>query len=348
MKSKVILIIALVFYCNTNVTYAQFWEGFLYGIGQSAQNYNIKRQNNYSSDNYYQKKYRGNSSTRKTIKKTRKVGDDGFVWYRLERAGLYGIESSDGKRILSPEYGYIYYDEDSGNFRVECKGGCHQGILTKDGSWLIPLNREYDKIYYMDSDGYYSVEKDGYEGACDIKGKEIIAPNRYKSIILVSNKFEYKDNDGHWKSLNIDKYGNKIIPENDNNATNLNSQKTPFKLGEKKFYKIEKLIFGESELPFSAEIAFILNTISFCVDDGYGNVESVEVYDTEYSVIDGISVYKLKGRFALEGATGVIKFKKIANNEIRVIYSARKFGKNFSNEYIMKSTPYSSPILKRP
>lgn len=336
---------ALVYCYNINVTYAQFWQGFLYGIGQASQNYNVQRQNNNRSDDYYNKKYGGNSSSRKSIRKYRQVEDDGFVWYNLKKSGFNGIESSDGKQILPPEYGFIHYDDDSGNFEVECEGGCHEGILTKDGSWLIPLNREYEKIYFFD--GYYEVEKDGYEGACDINGREIIAPNRYKSIIYSLNEFEYKDNDGHWKSLNIDKYGNKIIPESHNNVSNSSSQKAPFKLEEKKFYKIEKMMLGDIELPFSAEIAFILNTISFCVDDGYGNVESVELYDAEYSEVDGISVYKLKGRFALEGATGEIKFKQTSNNDIRVIYFRRKFGKDYSHEFIMKSTPYSTPILKR-
>lgn len=248
--NKFLFLVLLILMSSPNVAHAQFWQGFLYGVGQAAQNYNNQRQNsNRRSSDYYANKYGNGSSNSRTtepeVTKTRKVEDDGFVWYRLRRSGgTYGIENANGDVVLYPDYGSINYDKESKNFDVKCESGCHEGVLSKSGSWIIPLDREYESLYYSDLfdkyvvekngfkgicstdgkeiiapskyssihlyEGIYYVEKDGYEGACDANGKEIIAPNSYKDILFLSGEFKYKNDDGDWISMNIDKYGNKI------------------------------------------------------------------------------------------------------------------------------------------
>lgn len=247
--NKFLFLVLLILMSSPNVAHAQFWQGFLYGVGQAAQNYNNQRQNsNRRSSDYYANKYGNGSSNSRTtepeVTKTRKVEDDGFVWYRLRRSGgTYGIENANGDVVLYPDYGSINYDKESKNFDVKCESGCHEGVLSKSGSWIIPLDREYESLYYSDLDRYvvekngfkgicstdgkeiiapskyssihlydgiYYVVKDGYEGACDANGKEIIAPNSYKDILFLSGEFHYKNDDGDWISLNIDKYGNRI------------------------------------------------------------------------------------------------------------------------------------------
>ena len=164
--------------------YSQFWQGFLYGIGQATQNQNNqnKQKQSQSSSDYLINKYSGKSNTAK-IEKTRKIEDDGYVWFKLYKTGgTWGIENTSGEIILSPEYGYINYDEDSKSFSVECEGGCHEGVLSKSGSWIIPLSRKYESVYYDKWDTLYKVKKNGFAGACDENGREIIAPDRYEEI----------------------------------------------------------------------------------------------------------------------------------------------------------------------
>ena len=39
-----------------------------------------------------------------TITKTRNVGEDGFIWYKLEKDGLYGAADIEGRTIIPIEY----------------------------------------------------------------------------------------------------------------------------------------------------------------------------------------------------------------------------------------------------
>lgn len=43
------------------------------------------------------------------IKKTRKVGEDGFIWYELQKGDLYGAADIDGNIIIPIKYKYLYY-----------------------------------------------------------------------------------------------------------------------------------------------------------------------------------------------------------------------------------------------
>lgn len=264
--NKFLFLVLLILMSSPNVAHAQFWQGFLYGVGQAAQNYNNQRQNsNRRSSDYYANKYGNGSSNSRTtepeVTKTRKVEDDGFVWYRLRRSGgTYGIENANGDVVLYPDYGSINYDKESKNFDVKCESGCHEGVLSKSGSWIIPLDREYESLYYSDLfdryvvekngfkgicstdgkeiiapskyssihlyEGIYYVEKDGYEGACDANGKEIIAPNSYEDILFLSGEFKYKNDDGDWISMNIDKYGNRIDNEGSSYARTSSTSST--------------------------------------------------------------------------------------------------------------------------
>lgn len=43
------------------------------------------------------------------IKKTRKVGEDEFIWYELRKGGLYGAADIDGKTIIPIKYTGLDY-----------------------------------------------------------------------------------------------------------------------------------------------------------------------------------------------------------------------------------------------
>ena len=329
--NKFLFLVLLILMSSPNVAHAQFWQGFLYGVGQAAQNYNNQRQNsNRRSSDYYANKYGNGSSNSRTtepeVTKTRKVEDDGFVWYRLRRSGgTYGIENANGDVVLYPDYGSINYDKESKNFDVKCESGCHEGVLSKSGSWIIPLDREYESLYYSDLfdryvvekngfkgicstdgkeiiapskyssihlyEGIYYVEKDGYEGACDANGKEIIAPNSYKDILFLSGEFKYKNDDGDWISLNIDKYGNRISTSTGSSVASNSNVTMSTSVSRKKNTDQMEL----RDLPF---------TMAYCLDGRTQNIETREIhhqspaigYITFYEdkiIIDNIDTYTL-------------------------------------------------------
>ncbi|MBR6590952.1 MAG: WG repeat-containing protein [Bacteroidaceae bacterium] len=208
MKTVRLILISLILTTiNPVPSYSQFWEGVLYGIGNAMNNYN--RQQQYNRNNRNKKSARTPSIERKYH-----LEDDGFEWYKLstyDRKFYYGIANSNGNTILDVKYKNVWYYDDVKAFYVECGEGCHAGILSKGGSWIIPLSREYQSIstYYAES-GIYTVEKNGYNGVCDLKGNEIIVPNKYESIYYDKNDRIYKVKKNGYEGI-CDSYGREII-----------------------------------------------------------------------------------------------------------------------------------------
>ena len=44
------------------------------------------------------------------IKKTRKVGEDGFIWYELQKGNLYGAADIEGNIIIPIMFSRIFYN----------------------------------------------------------------------------------------------------------------------------------------------------------------------------------------------------------------------------------------------
>lgn len=168
-----------------------------------------------------------------TILKEKMFEDDGFEWFELKKDNngkrYYGIADRDGKIILSPEYdGFIYYLDDVATFSI--KSNNYEGILSKNGEWIIPLTRKYEEIY--SNKRYYSVKKDGREGICNLSGKEIITPTQeYKYIAYYLGGF-WGLSDDKIIPLNINLNGDKMdnskfeeYVQNKENATIENFEK---------------------------------------------------------------------------------------------------------------------------
>lgn len=47
--------------------------------------------------------------TPQTIKKMRETGEDGFIWYKLQKGNLYGAADIDGNTIIPIKYSDVYY-----------------------------------------------------------------------------------------------------------------------------------------------------------------------------------------------------------------------------------------------
>lgn len=84
--------------------------------------------------------------------------------------------------------GFIWIEvEDSNNNRT--------GAMNRAGETIIPLSRNYEKIYFLTEEnhpdgGYFNVGKNGFEGAVDIRGKEIVAPDKFHNIIWIDGHYE--------------------------------------------------------------------------------------------------------------------------------------------------------------
>ena len=82
------------------------------------------------------------------IKKTRKVGEDGFIWYELRKGGLYGAADIDGKTIIPIKYTGLNYRYDSYDethyFNVE--NGDYKGVYTRRGSCIISPDKHFTNV----------------------------------------------------------------------------------------------------------------------------------------------------------------------------------------------------------
>lgn len=161
-----------------------------------------------------------------SIQREYKIEDDGYKWYKLKKIikgkTHYGIANNDKTTILTPEYGWVSYRKKDKEFCVNSANGEYQGIFSLEGKWIIPLTREYNRVFFH-YDNYYITKKDGLQGICNSSGNEIIPPI-YKEIIYADNTFKYQDNNGKWISLNIDINGNKI--DNSKNRKNRKNRKS--------------------------------------------------------------------------------------------------------------------------
>lgn len=165
--------------------------GAAYGLANTAYYYP-----SYSYTPYYNgnTSSSSSSSTSANVKKTLETESDGFQWYKLNQDyTYYGAESTNGTTLipLSRKYTFIcYLTTDGGWFNVEKND--KEGACDKSGREIVAP--KYDNVYYRNSDGfeYYYVECNGKNGACDKNGREIIAP-RYNSVLYTSGHFSCDD-----------------------------------------------------------------------------------------------------------------------------------------------------------
>lgn len=135
-----------------------------------------------------------------------KTERNGYQWYSIKsKEGKEGAEGKDGSILipLNRGYDFICYicRKNVGWFSVSRNG--KEGACDITGKEII-VPEKYDFVYFLDKEGYvgyYSVEMNGKEGVCDITGKEII-PCRYENIIYYDG-FEYANSDNKYIAMGI-------------------------------------------------------------------------------------------------------------------------------------------------
>ncbi len=207
----------------------QFWNGFLYGLMQGMQNLNNQLQQQPQQNQFQQPTQQIQQSTQQTPsistssnsettyqKETLEIEDDGYKWIEVSSGSFYGAKSETGNWILplSLKLKFCYYYD--GEFHVKDENwSC--GIYSIQGKCIIPPSRGYDSISKLDEDKdyYYSIKKNGKEGACNKNGKEIIPPE-YENLLYLQGGYHYTtdskyNNDfRNWIGLNIDINGNML------------------------------------------------------------------------------------------------------------------------------------------
>lgn len=155
------------------------------------------------------------------VRKELKIEDDGYKWYLISSdSGNRGAQSESGKDIIPLQSGFDWVDYDNGflcGTKFSPDGDldkAHNAYYDKNGNVIIALGR-YDIVsYYPQEDGkpaWFSVKKNGLQGACDKTGKEIVPPT-YIGLLYESKGFNgCKEENGEWKLLDITLPGHDIM-----------------------------------------------------------------------------------------------------------------------------------------
>ncbi len=130
-----------------------------------------------------------------TTTKTRRVENNGYVWYSLHKGNLWGAQDIEGNIIVPIQYSDAEEDwgyENVHYFRV--KKGDFVGAYTPNGFCVIPIEQHYTdvKLYYEFGKVYWVVKKNGgATGVLDAKGQVVIIPNELYTGFRIGH-----DNDG--------------------------------------------------------------------------------------------------------------------------------------------------------
>ena len=121
---------------------------------------------------------------------------DKFVWYSVRNGDSIEAQTKKKEVIIPMSVGCKRIDYDvygTKRFVVETTKG-YMGVYEKDGTCVIPptkynnvkSERKWDaEIGYME---FYIVMNNGKAGVCDSKGNEIISPDKYISVQLITDK----------------------------------------------------------------------------------------------------------------------------------------------------------------
>ena len=155
------------------------------------------------------------------VDKELKTEDDGYKWYLISSdSGNWGAQSENGKEIIPLQAGFDWVDYDNGFLcgTIFSPDGdlekTRNAYYDKNGNAIIALDR-YDIVsYYPPEDekpAWFSVKKNGLEGACDNTGKEIVPPI-YTGLLYGSKGFKGREEEsGEWNLLGITLPGHDIM-----------------------------------------------------------------------------------------------------------------------------------------
>lgn len=214
VKKCYLLLAILALFSVPNKAHAQFWGGFLQGVGAALQNYNNQqRYNNYQSSQNYVKK---TSVEKREIRKDRQIESDGFEWIEVKTWNgfgfiNYGALNDNSESIIPQKYSLIVYHTSDGGWFTVC-------LKEKEGVYKINGHRIceaiYDEVFYrkVGDVAYVKVKINGKTGIVGENGQYIVQPsmkyNDYISYSEARGTFYYENSLGDYVDLGIDIEGN--------------------------------------------------------------------------------------------------------------------------------------------
>lgn len=242
-----------------------------------------------------------------------KTEEDGFKWYLTSSDGVRGAQSESGKEIIPLQSGFDWISYDNGFLcgTIFSPDGdldkTKNAYYDKKGNTIIALGR-YDINYYEVPEGgkpaWFSVKKNGLQGACDITGKEIVPPV-YTGLLYGSKGFEGKTENGNYNLLGI------TLPGHDIMAFVEKKQKTEsdgfvwYELRDYPNYGAADKD-GKILLPMSMQ----LTRVKYRPSTKSGKHGVFEVYKEDF-----VGVYDSQGVEILSPDKGYTYWKYIGNNE---------------------------------
>ena len=115
--------------------------------------------------------------------------------------GEYGAETPNGQKLVPKGKHFIIFHESNGGY-FELRSNGLVAAYSTEGKELIPFSNGYDRIVKQKE--YFSVRKNDLEGACDLKGNEIIKP-QYSNLFYSSVDGFNTQKDGKYVPLGIEK-----------------------------------------------------------------------------------------------------------------------------------------------
>lgn len=228
VKKCYLILAILALFSVPNKVHAQFWGGFLQGVGAALQNYNNQqRYNNYQSSQNYVKK---TSVEKREIRKDRQTESDGFEWIEVKTWNgfsfiNYGALNNNSESIIPQKYSLIvYHTSDGGWFTVRLKE--KKGVYKINGHRICEAI--YDEVFYrkVGDVAYVKVKINGKTGIVGENGQYIVQPsmkyNDYISYSEARGTFYYENSLGDYVDLGIDIEGN--VSNNESSTFSLASE----------------------------------------------------------------------------------------------------------------------------
>lgn len=242
-----------------------------------------------------------------------KTEEDGFKWYLTSSDGVRGAQSESGKEIIPLQSGFDWISYDNGFLcgTIFSPDGdldkTKNAYYDKKGNTIIALGR-YDINYYEIPEGgkpaWFSVKKNGLQGACDVTGKEIVPPV-YTGLLYGSKGFEGKKGNGNYNLLGI------TLPGHDIMAFVEKKQKTEgdgFVWYELRDYPNYGAADKDGKILFPMSMQ--LTRVKYCPSIVSGKYGVFEVYKEDF-----VGVYDSQGVEILSPDKGYTYWKYMGNNE---------------------------------
>ncbi len=103
-------------------------------------------------------------------------------------ANKQGVLDLHGHLILPYKYSYVALTQtEDGDFFEVTQYDNHQGVYTTSGEEIIPCI--YDVVHYWR--GYFAIQKDGFGGLCNPKGKVIVPADTYDHVTYMNHSIPY-------------------------------------------------------------------------------------------------------------------------------------------------------------